>query len=239
MIVIPVMDIRGGLVVQAKMGMRELYRPITDSIYGTCNPMDLALKLAADGFKTIYVADLDSILGHEINERIFNCLRKLDLKIIADIGVNNEVKLEEAIRLADYPVIATETIPSLSFLFCALRECGDKAFLSLDMRGGTVISTAAEMAGLNIEEASRVLRDIGVRKVILIDFNRIGSYSGPNIDDAKYLVKCGFDVYVGGGVRSLEDIITLDKIGVSGVLIGSALHSGRIKAEDLKHLGFI
>ncbi|MHC1627968.1 MAG: HisA/HisF-related TIM barrel protein, partial [Candidatus Nezhaarchaeales archaeon] len=211
----------------------------TDSVYGTCNPLDLALKFAADGFKTIYIADLDSILGHEINERIFNCLKKLNLKIIADIGVNNEVKLEEAIRLADHPVIATETIPSLGFLCCALRECGGKAFLSLDMRGRAVISAAAEMAGLSIEEASRLLREVGVQKVILIDFNRIGVYSGPNIDDAKYLVECGFDVYVGGGIRSLEDIITLDRIGVSGVLIGSALHSGRIKAEDLKYLGFI
>ncbi len=239
MIVIPVMDIRGGLVVQAKLGMRELYRPVAKSVYGTCNPLELALKLSSEGFKMIYVADLDSILGRGINEKVFSYLKRLKLKIIADIGVNSEAKLEEALRLADYPVIATETAPSLNFICYALRESGEKAFLSLDMRGRSVISAATEIAGLCIEKTGKVLREIGVQKVLLIDFNRIGTYSGPDFDTAKCLVDCGFNVYVGGGIRGLDDIITLDRIGVSGVLIGSALHSGKIKVEDLKRLGFI
>jgi len=239
MMVIPVMDIKGGLVVQAKLGMRELYKPITESVYGTCNPFELALKFSSEGFRTIYIADLDSILGCGVNEKVFNHLRRLKFKIIADIGVNNNVKLEEAMRLADYPVIATEAIPSLDFLRYALRKCGDRAFLSLDTRGKTVISAAMEIAGLSIEKMSEVLRDIGVQRVLLIDFDRIGAYSGPDFDSAKLLVQCGFDVYIGGGIRGLEDIIALEKMGVSGALISSTLHSGNIKVEDLKRLGFI
>ncbi|MEM2314982.1 MAG: HisA/HisF-related TIM barrel protein, partial [Candidatus Nezhaarchaeales archaeon] len=65
------MDIKGGLVVQAVRGLRELYKPISNSIYGTCKPLELACKFASEGFKTIYVADLDAILGSNINEDVF------------------------------------------------------------------------------------------------------------------------------------------------------------------------
>jgi phosphoribosylformimino-5-aminoimidazole carboxamide ribotide isomerase len=52
-------------------------------------------------------------------------------------------------------------------------------------------------------------------------------------------VEEGFDVYVGGGVRDVNDLIRLREIGVSGALVASALHSGKIKVHELKALGFV
>jgi phosphoribosylformimino-5-aminoimidazole carboxamide ribotide isomerase len=59
------------------------------------------------------------------------------------------------------------------------------------------------------------------------------------VKGAKALVEGGFDVYVGGGVRDINDLIRLREIGVSGALVASALHSGKIKVNELKALGFI
>lgn len=239
MIVIPVMDVKGGLVVWAVRGLRGLYKPISNSIYGTCNPLELARKLASEGFRIIYIADIDSIIGGDVNEEVFKSLRDVEIKIIADIGVDNEEKLEKAIELADYPVIATESAPSLDFLFKALEACGENAFLSLDVRDGVIVSRASEVAGKRLEEVCKVMVKLGVQKVILIDFNRIGSYLGPNVEGARQLIKTGFEVYVGGGVRGLDDIIKLSKEGVAGVLVSSALHAGKVRVQDLKKLGFI
>lgn len=239
MIVIPVIDVMGGVVVQAIMGMRELYKPITDSVYGTCDPLKLASKLLSDGFKLLYVADLDAITGHGINEQMFYSLKGTGIKVMADIGVSDEVKLEKAIELVDYPVIATETAPNLKFLLHALERCNDRAFLSLDVRGGRVISMAAEIDGLSVRDFIKVLNAIGVSRVILIDFDRVGAYTGPNIECTKLLVDGGFEVYVGGGVRDMVDVLTIRDLGASGVLISSALHSGKVKARDLSRLGLI
>ena len=238
MIVIPVMDIRDGVVVHAKQGLRELYRPLSDSVYGTCDPLTLGSKFFAEGFRLIYVADLDSILGSSANERVLTGLRRLGLKVIADIGVTDNVKLEEAIRLSDYPVIATETAPNLSFLAHAFRSCS-RAFLSLDVKSGVIISATPELAGLKVEEAIGILKNIGVSKVILIDFDRIGVYSGPDLSNAELLVNEGFEVYVGGGIRDLNDLMRLNEIGVKGALVGSALHFGRMSEEKLKELGYV
>jgi phosphoribosylformimino-5-aminoimidazole carboxamide ribotide isomerase len=42
------------------------------------------------------------------------------------------------------------------------------------------------------------------------------------------------NVYVGGGVRDIDDLIWLENLGVSGVLVATALHSGKISIQDLK-----
>lgn len=236
---IPAIDVKGSLVVHAVRGLRELYKPLSNSIYGTCNPFELITKLFFDGFKTIYVADLDSICGRRVTEEVFKFLKKLEIEVIADIGIDDEEKLRKAIELIDYPVIATESAPSLNFLSYALKACEERAFLSLDMKNGVVVSKASEIAGKSMEEVEEFLSEVGVRRVILIDFDRIGSYSGPNIDGVKRLVLRGFEAYVGGGVRDLNDIIALHKIGASGALVSSALHSGVVKTRDLVILGFI
>ncbi len=237
--VIPVIDLKGGRVVRAVMGLRDFYKPMVNSVYGTCEPIELATRLLLEGFKVIYVADLDSIMGGAVSEGVLRSLRDLGAKLMADIGVADEEKLEKAAELADYPVIATESVPSLGFLSRALESYGDRALVSLDLRGGRVIGRASEISGRTLSECCRLLKALGVRKAILIDFDRIGAYSGPNVEGAKELIERGFEVYVGGGIRDLNDLIALREIGASGALVASALYSGRISAQELRALGLI
>jgi len=237
--VVPVIDLKGGLVVRAVLGLRDLYKPVVDSVYGTCKPVELVAKLIREGFGVVYIADIDSIMGGEVNEEVFRSLKGLKVKVIADIGVTDEERLRRAVELADCPVLATESLPSLSFLSSALKSYGDRAFVSLDLRSGKVVSRAPEISGKDLCEVCKPLKELGALRVILIDFDRIGSYFGPNIEGAKILVREGFEVYVGGGVRGLDDLIRLREIGVSGALVASALHSGKIRAHELRALGFI
>jgi len=237
--VVPVIDLKGGRVVRAVLGLRDLYEPVVDSVYGTCEPVELATKLLLEGFRVIYVADIDAIMGGEVSEEVFRSLKRLGVELIADIGVTDERTLKKAAELADHPVLATESIPSLSFLSSALKSYGDRAFVSLDLRDGKIVSRAPEISGKALSEGRKLLKALGARRVILIDFDRIGAYSGPDVEGAKELVGEGFEVYVGGGVKDLSDLIALRDIGVSGALVASALHSGKIRAQELKVLGLI
>jgi phosphoribosylformimino-5-aminoimidazole carboxamide ribotide isomerase len=47
------------------------------------------------------------------------------------------------------------------------------------------------------------------------------------------------EVYVGGGVRNLADLIELKGLGVSGVLVATALHSGKISVKELRRAGLL
>ena len=66
--IIPVIDLKGGLVVHARMGRRELYRPIRTPLARTSHPVDVVGGIMSIyPFATLYIADLDAIEGHENN----------------------------------------------------------------------------------------------------------------------------------------------------------------------------
>lgn len=47
------------------------------------------------------------------------------------------------------------------------------------------------------------------------------------------------NVYVYGGVRDIKDLIKLKDLGVFGVLLATALHSGKISLKELKQAGLL
>src|SRR6516225_10097070 len=60
--VIPVIDLKDGVVVHARMGMRSAYAPIETALSPTSRPNDVARGLMSIfPFKKFYVADLNAI----------------------------------------------------------------------------------------------------------------------------------------------------------------------------------
>ena len=63
--VVPVIDLKGGIVVHARHGNRAAYRPIETPLSPTSDPLDVvAGLLSVHPFRTLYVADLDAIEGN-------------------------------------------------------------------------------------------------------------------------------------------------------------------------------
>src|SRR5579871_3466878 len=74
--IIPVLDLRGGVVVRAQMGERHRYRPIVSPLSPTSNPPDVMRGLlSVHPFTTFYFADLDAIEGTGCNEPVLHRLR--------------------------------------------------------------------------------------------------------------------------------------------------------------------
>ena len=68
--IIPVIDLKGGLVVRARHGDRASYRPIETPLSPTSEPVDVvAGLLSLHPFRTLYVADLDAIEGRGDHDR--------------------------------------------------------------------------------------------------------------------------------------------------------------------------
>jgi phosphoribosylformimino-5-aminoimidazole carboxamide ribotide isomerase len=79
---------------------------------------------------------------------------------------------------------------------------------------------------------------VGLGQVILLDLARVGSNQGVNMPLLrKVLEEFRAKVFVGGGVRDVADIVELQKMGVFGVLLATALHSGKINVEAAKRAG--
>src|SRR6266849_3411069 len=132
--IIPVLDLRGGIVVRAHRGQRDQYRPLKSPLSPTSDPVDVMRGLySVYPFKTFYVADLDAIMGTGNNEAV---LRRLKAEFPAAVlWVDNGVgDLSSAWNWLDAGlgdlVVGSESQQDLALLQCLSGH--DRVVLSLD-----------------------------------------------------------------------------------------------------------
>jgi phosphoribosylformimino-5-aminoimidazole carboxamide ribotide isomerase len=236
--VIPVIDILNGIVVHGVRGKREEYQPLQSILCKSVEPLEVARAFKALGFSEVYIADLDAITRGSVNFQVFKRIAKeTGLKLMVDAGVTD---LETAQKLLDSGVskivVGTETLRSKSFVGEAVRLFGsERVIVSLDLKGDKVL---VKLGFDGCKEPVCLLREVkemGVSGVIVLDLARVGSGEGVNVDFLKEVFEqVAVDVFVGGGVMDVDDLVELEKLGVSGVLVATALHSGKISIEELK-----
>ena len=236
--IIPVMDILNGAVVHAVRGNRKEYQPLKSSLVNSAEPLAVASAFRAFGFKKLYVADLDAILGNGKNFSVLKQITdKTGLSLMVDAGVAD---LETAHELfgsnVSKVIIGTETLPNLNILKNAIDYFGnEKVVVSLDLKGGKVLSKSRSASSMNPLELARELRMIGVAEIILLDLARVGSGEGVDFALLKEILGVfNGRVIVGGGVRSVNDLSALRDMDIYGVLLATALHSGKITVQDLR-----
>ena len=241
--IIPVIDILRGRVVHAVRGRRKEYQPLKSILCASTNPVDVAAALKAHGFSELYVADLDAIMRGQVNFSVFKGIAdETGLELMVDAGAD---RLEKAEKLMEHHVskiiIGTETLPSVSLVVEAIKRFGsEKVVVSLDLMGDRVVSRFALGALAEPLALLRRFQDAGVSQVIVLDLARVGSGEGVNLPFLREVLRnITAKVFVGGGVRDVKDLVELKNIGVFGVLLATALHSGRISLKELKQAGLL
>jgi len=241
--IIPVIDVLGGRVVHAVRGRRKEYQPLKSNLCASTDPVDVAAALKALGFGELYVADLDAITRGQANFSIFkNIADKTGLELMVDAGVDTLKKAESVLEShVSKVIIGTETLPSASLVAEAIGLFGsEKIMVSLDLMGDRVIS-GFELGALKDPVALlREFQEAGVSQVIVLDLARVGSGEGVNVPFLREVLRnIKANVYVGGGVRDVKDLMELKDVGVFGVLVATALHSGKISLKELKQAGLL
>mgnify|MGYP000854870240 FL=1 len=241
--VIPVIDILGGAAVHAVRGERGNYKTLQSVLCSTAEPVDVAKSFESLGFSWLYVADLDAIIKDTVNLDVFRRISnetKLDLMV--DAGISFVERSEQLIDCGvSKIIIGTETLHSMSFIAEAVKKFGSETVLpSLDLKSGDLLVKSGfdgYWDPLNLLNEYWLL---GVTQVIVLDLARVGSGSGLDLDFLSRIIEAvDVDVYVGGGVRDMNDLADLEDLGVSGVLVATALHNGKISLAELRSRGFI
>jgi phosphoribosylformimino-5-aminoimidazole carboxamide ribotide isomerase len=241
--VIPVIDILNGIVVHAVRGRRKEYQPLKSVLCASANPLDVATAFKALGFDELYVADLDAITGKHTNFSILKQIAdRTGLELTVDAGITDLEKAEKVRRShVSNIVIGTETLTNINFVKEAIKFLGrEKVVVSLDLIDGKVTGRFELGKFRDPVALSREFQEMGVAKIIMLDLARVGSGEGVNLPILKKVMrKLGTNVIVGGGVRDVKDLLELQDIGVFGALLATALHSGRIPLEELRHAGLL
>ena len=241
--IIPVIDIFEGVVVHAVRGRRKEYQPLKSVLCASTDPVDVARALKAFGFGELYVADLDAIMGGQANFSVFKQIaEETGLELMVDAGIADLKKAEGVLRSHVLRVIiGTETLRRVSFVAEAVEFFGsEKVVVSLDLMGDRVISRLELGRRKDPVALLREFQEMGVAQIIVLDLARVGSGEGVNLPVLKRMLRnLKVKVFVGGGVRDIRDLGELKNLGVYGVLLATALHSGRISLEELRRAGLL
>jgi phosphoribosylformimino-5-aminoimidazole carboxamide ribotide isomerase len=240
--VIPVVDVLDGVAVHAVKGKRSEYKPIKSTLTKSTSPLELAKTLHSAGFSEVYIADLDAIIECSTNFGLFSqIVEETGLNLMVDAGITN---LDRAQRLLDSGVarliIGTETLENKKFVAQAIERFGSSRIVaSLDLKGNNIIAKEGFDGCRDPLGLLQEFKSTGVSQVIVLDLSRVGSGEGVDVRFLKETLKIGLEVYVGGGVRDIGDLVELNLIGVKGALVATALHTGKISVSELRQQGFI
>jgi len=228
--VIPVLDLKGGVVVHARMGQRSQYRPIETPLSSSSHPVDVIRGLLSIfPFATFYVADLDAIEGLGNNDAALAQLRREypSLSFWVDNGAADVAHARRWLDAGIGQLVLGSESQSDDSLVRALSP-DDRVILSLDYRADA------------FEGPSALLNDVGAwpNRVIAMALARVGSAAGPDWDrlsEIKARARAN-RVYAAGGVRAADDLLALAQTGIAGALVASCLHNGTLAGAQIERL---
>jgi phosphoribosylformimino-5-aminoimidazole carboxamide ribotide isomerase len=224
--IIPVIDLMNKMAVHGKSGNRDEYKPLKSVICNSPNPIDVAMAYKERGAETIYIADLNLIMGNGDN---FEVIKEIDfVNKIVDIGVKRREDLENIKKILnkdDKAIVATETLKDIELL----KE--KDIVVSLDFKNGELLLDK-NFKDYSLDEVLSYVREDA--PLIILDISSVGTQRGINVELIKYVLdKTNNPVYVGGGIKGMEDLELCYNLGVDGVLIATAIHKGILDLEEI------
>lgn len=226
--IIPVLDLKDGLVVHAKQGQRNHYQPICSPLCQSSNLQDvIAAYLKLHAFRTFYIADLNAIVGDHSNQTLINKLlgRFSEHAFWIDSGYQAEPAAYQQ-HPHYHPVLGSESYTNANY--SALAAFQNQYVLSLDFSGDTKLGANKLFTPSNVWPNT----------IIIMNLQRVGLQQGADLAKLSHFVENYPDYHfvAAGGIRTIEDLQALQSIGISTVLLASALHAGTINAHDLQTL---
>lgn len=236
---IPVLDVKGGVVVRAVGGRREQYRPVKSGLTRADDPRTVAAALlAGSGAAELYLADLDAITGgNRLSPAAADVLAAATVPVWVDAGFGPRLDVLDLPALPHVrPVVGFETCRTPEYLRDFLFPRGERTVgFSLDLRGGELVGNWRAWGLENERDTvglARRVTGMGCRHLIVLDLARVGTGAGCGTEPLLKAIRGEFpdaELIAGGGVKSWADVDRLGEAGADAVLVASALHDGTVR----------
>jgi phosphoribosylformimino-5-aminoimidazole carboxamide ribotide isomerase len=239
--IIPVIDILNSTAVHAIKGDRINYKPLKSNLFQSSNPIDIIRTLKKKfNFYEFYIADLDSIIKGIPNMHLVKKILEISkIELILDPGI---IDLKGVNRFKDLKIksliFGLETLKSYKVINQSLEILNpEKIIISIDMYKGQILTSAKDIKNQTPIDIVNKIESLGIKSIILLDLYRVGQKIGgipPHY--LEILNNFSGDIFVGGGIKNIEDILNYKNQNFSGILIATALYDGTITAEKLRNL---
>jgi len=238
MIVFPAMDLFDGNVV--KLEAKEHKRP--EKVYGT--PEQVAKRWLSAGAEWLHVVDLNAALGQGTSAAqallaILPLAAKFNAKVQLGGGMRSEVAIQFALRTSIARIIVgTQAIRDAGWLREVAQKHPDRIVVAIDGKGREVLVGGwQEKAGVDVVEFLRKVADLSLAGFLYTNVSVEGRGEGVEWGPVNAVLgSSSKPVIFSGGITTLEDVANFKRLGAYGIIIGSALYSGKIDFAEAQAL---
>ncbi|MCX7099747.1 MAG: HisA/HisF-related TIM barrel protein [Methylococcales bacterium] len=216
--IIPVIDLKDGVVVLAQQGRRNDYQPINTPLCASPDIVDVInAYLSLGPFDTFYIADLNAIMRQGDHTALI-------AKVLAafpthQFWIDSGYQQHPQNYAANHtPVLGSECYGEESLAI--LKGFGKRFILSLDYGQTEALGATSLFTNPALWPDT----------VIIMTLSRVGSHQGPDVEKLSQYCRQHPNTHfvAAGGIRDNADLQTLDQLGIQHALVASALHSGAI-----------
>ena len=234
MIVAPAVDLRGGRCVQLVGG-----DPDQEAV-ALANPTAVARSWRERGFATLHLVDLDAALGHGSNAaQIRDILSNAPGDAQVGGGVRSEANIDTWLEAgAARVIVGTSAVNDPDWAIRQAEARPNRIVIAADVRDGQVLRRGwTEASDWPLEEFLGALSAAPVAGALITDVGREGRLEGMDNPWIEQVAESQtLDLWMSGGVTSIDDVRMLKRAGVHGVVIGMALYTGRIDPDEVREL---
>jgi phosphoribosylformimino-5-aminoimidazole carboxamide ribotide isomerase len=226
--VFPGIDLRGGACVQWVGGVPEAEK------IRLPDPIDVANRWKAAGFKALHVVDLDAALGTGSNAAIIAAILAAS-KLEAEVGggVRDAESIQRLLDLgARRVIVGTRALEDPRWLEEMAFKFPGKLMLGADARGRQVVSrgwtrTLTQDVGALVAGVDA----LPLAGILVTAVHVEGREGGTDLPLMSELVETtSHPLIASGGIASMDELRQLAAAGVAGAVLGMAIYTGKIDA---------
>jgi phosphoribosylformimino-5-aminoimidazole carboxamide ribotide isomerase len=237
--VIPAIDLRQGQCVRLFQGDFDRQTNYSN------DPVSLACSYNNIGFSSLHIVDLDGARsGRQENQEIMrNIIDSCDMSIQIGGGIRTESQLEFWLDSG----VARVVIGSLAIIRPRLVRNWlsiygpERIVLALDVTvddaGVPQVATHGwtRSGDMTLWQCIDSYLPAGLRHVLCTDISRDGAMTGPNIELYAQLIEQYPHILLqaSGGIRDINDLRALKRIGTPAAISGRALLDGKINTGEI------
>ena len=224
------MDILDGQCVQLVQGKRE-----SRTVFGT--PLKCANRWLSEGADALHVINLDGAFGQAGKNAalIRELIRDLEVEVQLGGGIRTSADAASWLDIGvERVIIGTAATRDPGILTILSDQFGKSRIMAgVDARGNEIAIEGWEQSGGDYLSWASVFEERGAGSLLYTNVDVEGLQEGVRLDPVKGLIRhTNLPVTVAGGVSGPEDVKGLKRAGAYGVVLGSALYSGKIRLQD-------
>jgi phosphoribosylformimino-5-aminoimidazole carboxamide ribotide isomerase len=162
----------------------------------------------------------------------------IDIPIEVGGGLRDRDRVAALFDLGvQYAILGTAAVENPDLVNILSAEFPGRILIGIDARDGKVATRGwLETSEVDAIALAQAMSDQGAAAIIYTDIKRDGTLQGPNLEALRAIANAtDIPIIASGGMSSVSDLLSLlslERLGVSGVIIGKALYTGDIVLKE-------